>query len=310
MGAVCARCNEVKKGNGDGKPPALPMHPDEDSDANASSEADNSEVAASSDEEENHEDYKQSVEQILKSTGKNLKRGKTMAMKEAISTAKKYGLDGSKITEAQRQLDEHVKQQRREECEREVEAFFTSPAVADITLTEKMVSKATEADVSVKTLQKLQEKFEVLLLCRSLEADEVKLAREALKQSCRDFVFAATQGGGRPVTLLNLEDGSQEKAIITLDPPLRNLLVIGDITDVETVRIVPVRSLSAVLGKDEKKVSSNSHFKALDPDERECSVAVRYSINKTPGMFCFLEPTEVRRDRLIEGVVILAVSCS
>jgi len=244
------------------------MHPDEDSDANASSEADNSEVAASSDEEENHEDYKQSVEQILKSTGKNLKRGKTMAMKEAISTAKKYGLDGSKITEAQRQLDEHVKQQRREE------------------------------------------KFEVLLLCRSLEADEVKLAREALKQSCRDFVFAATQGGGRPVTLLNLEDGSQEKAIITLDPPLRNLLVIGDITDVETVRIVPVRSLSAVLGKDEKKVSSNSHFKALDPDERECSVAVRYSINKTPGMFCFLEPTEVRRDRLIEGVVILAVSCS
>lgn len=306
MGGACARCSEVKKGAGE-TATTLPPKEFDEAEITDGEEDDQSEVAASSDEEENQEDYKQGVEEILKTTGKNLKRGKTMAMKEAISTAKKYGLEGSKINEAQRQLDEHIRQQCREQCEREVEAFFASPAAGEIPQVKEMVKKASEAEVSSAVLKRVQEHLDMLLLCRPLEDEERGLAREALKQSCRELVLAATQGG-RPATLLNLEDGSQEKAVLSLDPPLRILLVTG-LADSASKRALPVGSLSAVLASDEKRVNVCPHFKALESDERECAVAVRFTVDSKEGVLCLLEPTQVRRDRLIEGLVILAVTC-
>merc|ERR1740120_664280 len=109
MGAVCARCNEVQKSQADAPRMRGAQTAEMSDEASEHSDGDHSEVAASSEDDHNQEEYKQGVEEILKSTGKNLKRGKTMAMKEAISTAKKYGLETSKISEAERKLDEHKK---------------------------------------------------------------------------------------------------------------------------------------------------------------------------------------------------------
>lgn len=310
MGAVCARCSEVKKGVADTSQAQPPHAVDDESEASEGSESGHSEVAASSDEEENQEDYKHGVEEILKSSGKNLKRGKTMAMKEAISTAKKYGLEGAKISEAQQQLDNHIRQQLREECEREVEAFFASPAKGDIPQAQKLARKAAEVEINATMLKRVREHLDALLLSRPLEPEEVGFAREALKQSCRELVLSATQVGGRPATLLSLEDGNQEKVLLTLDPPLRRLRLGdgGGAAAAAAASGLLVSSLSAVPAADEARVAGNQHFKALDEAERECAVVVRHSSDSAPGVLCFLEPTQVRRDRLIEGIVILAVT--
>merc|ERR1740121_2071110 len=228
-----------------------------------------------------------------------------MAMKEAISTAKKYGLETSKISEAERKLDEHKKQQKREEAEREVEAFFNSAACKDIAMTEKMHKKVKEAECSEKVIQRVKDSLDELILTRDLEAEEKSYARQLLKQSCRDFVLAATKSGGRQVMLLNLEDGEKLAASVSVDPPLLNLRVTasgGSVTE------VPVNSLSAVVAANDKKVSSSRGFKILDQEECTCAVAMRYQVDRETGVFCFIEPSEVRRDRLIEAFVVLAVA--
>mmetsp|Transcript_99082 Transcript_99082/g.248407 ORF Transcript_99082/g.248407 Transcript_99082/m.248407 type:complete len:310 (-) Transcript_99082:239-1168(-) len=307
MGAVCARCNEVQKSQGDNAPRMRGAHTAEMSDEASAdgSDGDHSEVAASSEDDHNQEEYKQGVEEILKSTGKNLKRGKTMAMKEAISTAKKYGLETSKISEAEKKLDEHKKQQKREEAEREVDAFFNSAACKDLAMTEKMLKKVKEADCSEKVIKRVQDSLEELILTRDLEDEERSNARELLKQSCRDFILAATKAGGRQVTLLSLDDGQKIAASIAVDPPLLNLTVR---TGASSVTEVPVGSLSVVAAKNDKKVSGSRGFKVLGEEECDCAVAVRYQVDRTSGVFCFVEPTRVRRDRLLEAFVVLAVA--
>merc|ERR1711862_868190 len=131
-----------------------------------------SEIEAPSEDEEDDAEKRQDIADILQTTGQNLKRGKTMAMKEAISTAKKFGLESSKITEAEQQLDLHKRQQRREEVEREVEVFLRSEAAMDIGITEKMIKKAVEADCGIAVVQSLQERLQELLLTRSLEEED------------------------------------------------------------------------------------------------------------------------------------------
>lgn len=307
MGTVCARCSEVKKGNGEGQPG---IHPDlEESEEGEESEG-RSEIAASSDEDDNHEDKKQDVKDILKKTGDDLKRGKTMAMKEAISTAKKIGLEASTISEAEKRLDEHKKQQRREEVEQEVTAFFASPAHKEIAICQKMLKKAQESDCKEAVLTRLQQWLDELIITRDLEEDEVDQARDYLKSSCRDFVVKATQGGGRPVTFLKLDNGQKVSACLYLDPPLQSICLKEDSSGPESAGVcAPVSSLQAVLAARDQTVSCKRAFTDMEENDTECAVALRYENDGMSGVWCLVEPTIIRRDRLIESIIILRTAC-
>merc|ERR1719188_2497501 len=115
-----------------------------------------------------------------------------------------------------------------------------------------MLKKATEADCSTEVIKRLRERLDELIITRPLEDNETDQAREYLKQSCRDFVVAATKGGGRPVVMLNLDSGAKIPASLVLDPPLQCLTVRQDIADAPPDKEATVSSLSAVAAKDDK----------------------------------------------------------
>lgn len=307
MGGACARCSEVEKG----KTNAVPGPPDDLEDLEGSDDEqgdDGSEVVASSDGELDPNEYKQDVEQTLKTTGANLKRGKTMAMKEAINTAKKLGLRDSVITDAENQLDEHKKKQKRDATEEEVETFFQSKVVNDIPQAEKMIKKATDADCSEEVLERLQKHLEILIITRPLETEESEQAREYMKYSCSNFVVDATKGGGRPVVFLNVENGKKTAAIMSLDPPLQNLVITVEEKEDQAMS-TPIKTLHARPAAKDSTVRNAKGFQGLSKDDADCSVAVKHELDNKAGVWCLVEPTKIRRDRLVEALVILAESC-
>lgn len=265
-----------------------------------------SDVQASSDDDVDQEGVKQGVSDILVTTGKNLKRGKTMAMKEAIATAKKTGVDSTKISEAEKRLDEHKKQQRREEVEQEVQKFSSQPAYKDLQMVDKMIKKAIDADCAITTIDALKKHLEELIMTRPLEDEESSMARDYLKRSCRELVLATTKGTGRNVTLLRLSDGAKMSASMSLDPPLRHIRVAEDSG---TAARAPISSLKVMRGKDDKKVSKSSAFTDLDPSGQDCILSISYEENGQPGNWCLIEPTSLLRDRLREAVLVLVTTC-
>jgi len=304
MGTVCARCADVKKAKG-----AL-LRPDgeasEEEGSEGGSKEDDDHVELSSEESGSDEEYRRTVKETLKSNGKSLKRGKTMAMKEAITTAKKCNIEASAITEAEKQLRDHKRQQRREEAERAVAVFFGSPAVRERAAVEAMLKRAAEADCKKEVLAKLQAQLDEIIISRDLEDEEVEQARELMKESCRGFVLGATKPGGRPVLLLDLSSGVKIPSRISLDPPLQNLGLRQETAAEGAGKKAPLRSLTVKVAKDDKTVKSSSGFNDLEDGESECAVAVRYESSQERGVWCFVEPTPERRDRLVEAFVVLA----
>jgi len=307
MGAVCA-CSEVEKGKQ--KEPL--SNPTEDlEDLEGSDEEDGSggsEVVASSDGELDPNEYKQDVEHTLKDTGTNLKRGKTVAMKEAICTAKKLGVDDELIQDAEKQLDEHKKKQKRDATEEEVGTFFESKIANEIPHAEKMLKKAQAAECSDEVIERLEKHLDELIATRPLETDENEQAREYMKCSCTDFVVAATRGGGRPVVFLNLIDGKKTAATMSLDAPLQNLIIaIEDQPDglLQTL----ITTLSATPASKDTAVRNSKGYGILDEEDALSSVALKHEVDGKAGVWCLVEPTRIRRDRLIEALVILAEAC-
>lgn len=295
MGAVCA-CAQLEKAG-----PSSPSGPrDEHQDEELSDEG--SDVQASSDDDVDHEGVKQGVSDILAQTGKNLKRGKTMAMKEAIATAKKTGVDVGKISEAEKRLDEHKKQQRREEVEKEVQQFKELPAYKDMQAVDKMIKKAIDADVNATVVDALKEHLQELIMTRKLEDEESSMAREYLKRSCRELVLASTKRKGRNVTLLRLSDGAKIPGSVTLDPTLRHMCVAEEAGPSAQALVT---SLKVLKGKDDKKVSKSSAFTDLDANNQDCILSISYEANGQPGSWCLIEPTSLLRDRLREAVTVL-----
>lgn len=307
MGGACARCSEVEKGKRD----AVPSPPENLEEIEGSDDEqgdDGSEVVASSDGELDPNEYKQDVEQTLKTTGANLKRGKTMAMKEAINTAKKLGLEEDVINKAESQLDEHKKKQKRDATEEEVMAFFESKIVNEIPQAERMLKKAKEADCSEEVMDRLQKHLEILIITRPLETDESEMGREYMKISCQDFVVSATKGGGRPIVFLNVESGKKTAAVMSLDPPLQNLIISIEENE-DLAMMTPIKTLHAKAATKDSTVRNAKGFQALPKDEADCSVAVKHEIDNKAGVWCLVEPTKVRRDRLVEALVTLAEAC-
>lgn len=306
MGSNC--CREVEKGKRDQVPgPPADLEDVEGSEGELADD-DGSEVVASSDGELDPNEYKQDVEQTLKTTGANLKRGKTMAMKEAINTAKKLGLEEGVIDAAEKQLDEHKRKQKRDATEEEVRQFFESKLVNEIPQVERMIKKAKEAECLSEVLDKLQNHLELLIITRALETEESETAREYMKSSCSDFVINATKGGGRSVVFLNVENGKKTSAVMSLDPPLQNLIITVEENE-DAALITPVKSLHARPAVKDSNVRNAKGFQTLDKGDADCSVAVKHELDNKAGVWCLVEPTKIRRDRLVEALVILAESC-
>jgi len=307
MGGACARCSEVEKG----KREAIPGPPDNLEEAEGSDDEhgdDGSEVVASSDGELDPNEYKQDVVDTLKTTGDNLKRGKTMAMKEAINTAKKLGLEEDVINNAEKQLDEHKRKQKRDATEDEVRQFFESKSVNEIPQVERMIKKAKEAECADEVVEKLQKHMELLIITRPLETEESDVAREYMKCSCSDFVITATKGGGRPVVFLNVENGKKTAAVMSLDPPLQNLIITVEENE-DNALVTPIKTLHAKPAVKDSNVRNAKGFQSLAKDDADCSVAVKHELDNKAGVWCLVEPTKIRRDRLVEALVILAESC-
>lgn len=308
MGTVCARCSDVEKGK---QASATPAPPDDLEDFECSDDEnadDGSEVVASSDGELDPNEYKQEVADTLKTTGANLKRGKTMAMKEAISTAKKLGLEDGVIQNAEKQLDDHKRKQRRDATEEEVNQFFEAKIANEIPHAEKMLKKAKENECSPAVIDKLEKHLDKLIVTRPLETEENDSAREYMKLSCSEFVVAATKGGGRPVVFLNLETGKKTAAVMSLDPPLQNLIITIEESDSAPLK-ASLNSLGASAAIKEAAVRNAKGFGKLEEDDATSSVALKHEIDGKAGVWCLVEPTTIRRDRLVEALVILAEAC-
>eukprot|EP00928_Gymnodinium_smaydae_P030259 TRINITY_DN22547_c0_g1_i1.p1 TRINITY_DN22547_c0_g1~~TRINITY_DN22547_c0_g1_i1.p1 ORF type:complete len:307 (-),score=84.41 TRINITY_DN22547_c0_g1_i1:190-1110(-) len=298
MGLVCSRCADLEKAKPGAE--ATGMVPDLESDIDDCHE-DESHVGDTSDEGEDHSAMKEGVEKILREAGKTLKRGKTMAMKEAISTAKKHNVDNAKIGEAEKMLTDHKRRQLQEDTEKEVEHFFVSTHVRDIHHAEKVVKKVRDAGCRAEVLKRVEDHLHELIVTRPLEPEEETQSCCVMKQSCREFVLSAVSGDGRPVTLLGIDDGKFTSGRLSLDPPLLNLML----ARAEGGLKMALSSLSACPGKDEVRTKTSKFFQALDVGERNCIVALRYESNGTPGVLLIQEPSQGQRDRLREAIVLL-----
>lgn len=266
-----------------------------------------SEVEASSEGELDPNEYKQDVENTLKDTGANLKRGKTQELKEAINTAKKLGVEEEIIQEAEKQLAEHKKKQKREATEEEVCKFFESKHANEIPHVKKMLKAAQAAECSDELIDRLEDHLDDLILIRPLESDEHEYAREYMMCSCKEFVFATTVAGGRPVVFLNLTDGKKTAAMMSLDPPLQNLIIVIDhVAEILQTQITTLRATAAM---KESTVFKSKGYAILDEEDAVSSVALKHEFDGKVGVWCLIEPTLVRRDRLIEAIDILTKAC-
>lgn len=309
MGAPCAKCSDVEKAkaetnHGYNFPPDLEnMQPSDDE------KDDGSEVVASSDGEADPDEYKHDVERTLKATGENLKRGKTMAMKEAITTAKKIGVDQQMIENAEMQLDEHFHRQKRDAVAQEVVELFESKHSQEIPQVEKMLKKARDADCEAEVIERLERHLETLIVTRPLASDECDQARDYMRQSCLDFVKAATKGEGRPVVFLNLSNGKKISATLSCDAVLQNIVLALEDKEEKPI-LVPVLPLAPAVAESEVAVRTSAGFKELQEEDVSCAMALRYEGGDgKQGFWCFIEPTPIRRDRLIEALLMLTEQC-
>jgi len=310
----CARCSDMQRVQSQVVPdgPRLGTQKLATQNSEEFSDDSQSQVAASSDDDSDKEQFKQGVEEVLRTTGKSLKRGKTMAMREAISAAKKANIEEKMVEEAEKQLDQHKKRQKREEIEQEVKAFFASASAFDRLTCERLLKKAHAAEVDEEVSSKLQERLDEILITRELEQQEIELARERMRQSCRSFVTAASSGGGHRTMLLDLNSGRKNPVFLRVDPPLQCLQVDPeDTADGLPKSSVLLSSLTASVAKDDRAVSGTAAFNFLDVADAECAVLCRSEDgDKDPESWCFVEQSATQRDLLIEAVVVLSAICS
>lgn len=292
--------------------------PEDDSDRLMDDDGDDgSEVEASSVEGQDDDAHRKDVEGILESTGKQLKRGKTMAMKEAISSAKKAGVSSKIITKAEKQLDDYKRKQKKEEVTAEVEAFFASQAARDILLCERMVKKATEAECEPDMVQKLQAQLDELVAMRPLEDGEIKNARDCLMTSVREFVAECSLG--RSIASQDVERGRKKvDGKLSLDSSLMTLVLErpqqdmnGTTTgDTDTLHAL-VDTLTAVTATREKEKDGLKGLAGVWEDDLACMVVLRYSLKDgSPGLWCLVESSKSRRDRFVEAITALAAVCT
>merc|ERR1712232_1298631 len=208
--------------------------------------------------------------------------------------------------------DDHKRKQWQEDVEQEVNKFFASPLLKDIPAAEKVLKKVKEAGCKAEVLERIQNHYDMLVITRPLEVDEVEQARDQLQQACRDFVQAAVKGDGRKVTILEIESGNKIPANLSLDPPLETMKLARTVASDGEDTTMSVSSLSAFNAKDDKHIRNSKGFVNLDDGDQDCVVAMRYQgaeENGKQGLLCFIERDVYDRDRLREAVVVLMTIC-
>merc|ERR1711907_509617 len=119
-----------------------------------------------------------------------------------------------------------------------------------------------------------------------------------MKLSCSNFVMAATRGSGRPVVFLNLDSGKKTSALMSLDAPLQNLIITIEDADGAAMQCAII-TLHATPAIKDAMVRNSKGFAKLEKDD----------VEGKGGVWCLVEPTRVRRDRLVEALVILSEAC-
>jgi len=109
--------------------------------------------------------------------------------------------------------------------------------------------------------------------------------------------------------LVDLEDGKRTPVLLSLDAPLQSLSLQDEDAAQWDSKTVDVASLKAVNARDDKRVKLSTGFSYLEDEDMDCALALRYELNRVPGVWCFVETTPLRRDRLIEALSVLASIC-
>lgn len=285
----------------------------------------------SADEGEDEDMRREAVESALKKTMEVLKRGKTQALKEAISGAKKLKVDATVIKAAEKRLADHKHDQRRGEVEDELNEFMKTDQFEDIKACVKMESKAEKADVRDEDLKQLRDKLYLLRICRELEDDEDDTAYAMVQKSASEFFDQAISEAGRRVIFFDHHNGSKCCASLTLDPPVRHLILTLEMTDQDKV-IIKKTLLAKVFCVVKNFNVEGISLSKLSAGEHELAVAVKHTgeiispRHRSPrgepiqpertvgeGVWIFVEATVPRRDRLFEAIMFLqhlAAECS
>lgn len=333
-----AACSDVKKKKRKAlKPGQLAESDDDDDVADA--------ILDDPDEEdEDDEDAKrEAVEQALHRTMAVIKRGKTMALKEAISGAKKSKVDGALIKAAEERLAKHKHDQRRDEVDEELKQFMETEEFEDIRQCEKMQAKCEKADVTDESLQPLRDKLALLRICYDLKDDEDDQAHDVVQKSAQEFFEKAISEAGRPVVFFDNDTGLKCCASLTLDPPVRHLILTLEMTDQDKVIIKKTLlaqtfcvissncNNNSLTDSDSSYSSNRKNFELegisvskLADKEHELAVAVKHSgevvspRHRSPrgapldvdrhtgvGVWIFVEATVPRRDRLFEALMLM-----
>eukprot|EP00434_Breviolum_minutum_P036700 symbB.v1.2.032532.t1/scaffold3911.1/size48435/3 len=218
---LCSRCSELKKV--DLKSAGIRPEDLEDEVNPVGSEDDRSEADLQSEVGDTAEDLKEGIQKLLEETGRTLERGQTLALKEAITAAKKNRVRNDLIKEAERRLEHHQLGQKRQESEVKVSKWLQKDS-RDLEECERLLEEAVRNQCDEQMQKTLQKRLAELKITRPLESEEAAQAKEYVVESCRDFVSQASQKG-RPSLFLNLDEGNKCTATMYLNPPLQVLSV-------------------------------------------------------------------------------------
>lgn len=338
MGAACSDVKKKKSHKKKLKAGQLDESEDSDDVPDAIIEDPDSE-----DEAEDEEQKRQAVENAVKNTMATLKRGKTQALKEAIAGAKKLKGDATLIKAAEKRLADHKHDQRRDEVKEELMQFMESDGFEEIEACAKMETAAMKADVIDEDLKQLRDKLYLLRVCRELEDDEDDQAFETVQESSQEFFDQAISDFGRPVIFFDSSTGGKCVASLSVDPPVRHLILTLEITDEDKIIIkktllakvfcviqnfelegIPISKLTDSTdsdGKAQDLVVAVKHSgelispRAKSPrgDNVRAGSALEAEKEHGEGFWIFVEATVPRRDKLFEAIMFLqhlAAECS
>jgi len=296
MGGVCA-CQTVEKAQSAASPAGL-----EEEEGFDEEELEEGSEVCLSDEESDGDEAKQDVMDNLTTCSKGLKRGKTLAMKEAIGAAKAAGVDKKVVKEAEQVLDAHKKKQMQEEIIAEADTFFNGKDSKNTSTCKEIFKKAKDAGCSKELLLRLKEHLDMLTLTRKLEQDELVLVRQSLRTSCKDFVLACVKDAGRPMTLYALETGNKRQSVARIDTLLQTLTLTFDTGGADLV--IPIGgSLKATSAMADTATCENKSFIALEESVREGMAVMRFADG---GCQYISEISKKSRSEVVEAITLLS----
>ncbi|CAJ1417522.1 unnamed protein product [Effrenium voratum] len=299
MGGCCAKCSELRKA----QPGPGGIRPEDLEDEVECKSEDSKEIALESEVEETEEELRQQIQEVLAETGRSLRRGRTLAMREAINAAKKRQVPKGVIQEAEKLLEDHVLRHRRAELEAKAAKYLAQSQ--DLEECSELLEEAEKCKCP-ELQRRLKHRLEELQITRPLTPEEVTRAETCVRQSCLRFLELAAADAGREVLVLNLDAGDKSSGSLHLDAPLQNLTLKQTLDEGVRTQGCRLATLSASLAQDDRQVREQRGFLELEHGERHHCVAVHCEVNGKRRIWCFVEPSTSARDHLLEALRVLS----